>query len=104
MYSKSGLSYSAEVYMTSRYGESRSFLTPIRSSIKDLERYIRTAFFMESPDLAIDEIVVLKQRRCKMPKIHGYYDWVINGKTFEGRMKLDRSKPVLVHNALYGLE
>lgn len=104
MYSKSGLSYSAEVYMTSRYGESRSFLTPIRTSIKDLERYICTAFFMESPDLAIDEIVVLKQRRRKMPKIHGYYNWTVDGKTFKGRMKLDQSKPVLIHNALYGLE
>jgi len=104
MYSKSGLSYSAEVYMTSRYGESRSFLTPIRTSIKDLERYIRTAFFMESPDLSLTEIVVLKQRKRKMPKIHGYYNWIVDGKTFKCRMKLDRSKPVAIHNVLYGLE
>ena len=104
MYSKSGLSYSAEVYMTSRYGESRSFLTPIRASIKDLERYIRTAFFMESPDLSLTEIVVLKQRKRKMPKIHGYYNWIVDGKTFKGRMKLDQSKPVAIHNVLYGLE
>jgi len=32
-----------------------------------------------------------------MPTIHGYYDWV------KGKLKLDKSKPVMIHNILYGL-
>ena len=32
-----------------------------------------------------------------MPTIHGYYNWV------NGKLKLDKSKPALIHNVLYGL-
>lgn len=102
MYSKSGLSYSAQIYMTTRYGESRRLLTPIRPSIKALEAYIGTLLMTESPDLTVKEIVVLKQRRRKMPKIHAYYTWAYRN-AFEGRMKLDKSKPPLLHNIIYGL-
>ena len=107
MYSKSGISYSAEVYMSTPYGEKKRWITPIKPSIKALEHYIRWVAIdprFHDRDYKVDEIVVLKQRKRKMPKVHGYYDWVIDGKTFRGRMCLDKSKPAEIHNIFYGLE
>ena len=81
--------YSALVYHNSREGVS---LTPIYSKISLVQAHLQ-----RSPKATTDvkEIVVLKGRR--KPKIHGYYDWV------NGKLKLDKSKPVWFHNIFYGL-
>ena len=80
--------YAAQVHLS----DAENFwLTPNCPSIKHLEAYLTKAF---DPDV-VDQIVVLKARKYKLPQIHGYYDWV------DGRLKLDRNKPVGVHNAIF---
>ena len=89
--------YSAQVFSPCINGH---WLPPIRPTIKSLQEYLQRSFdsgMMCDPD-GVEEIVVLKgQGFGSMPKIHGYYDWV------DGMLKLDKSKPVVIHNALYGL-
>ena len=80
--------YAAQVHLS----DAESFwLTPNCPSIKHLEAYLTKAC---DPDV-VDQIVVLKARKYKLPQIHGYYDWV------DGKLKLDRNKPVGVHNAIF---
>ena len=81
--------YSALIYHNS---SKRVGLTPIYSKISLVQAHLQ-----KSPKVTTDvkEIVVLKGRR--KPKIHGYYDWV------NGKLKLDKSKPVCFHNVFYGL-
>ena len=85
--------YSAQVYYNSRSGHS---LTPMYRTIKLVEIYLDYCGLMNNVD-DVREIVILKGGRRKMPTIHGYYDWV------KGKLKLDKSKPVMIHNILYGL-
>ena len=64
-------------------------LSPTLKTIKDLRsRYFRNREMFEDRG-PVTEIVVFKGR-----KIHGYYT---------SEFKLDRSKPVDIHNILYGL-
>jgi hypothetical protein len=64
-------------------------LSPTQKTIKDLRsRYFRNREMFEDRG-PVTEIVVFKGR-----KIHGYYT---------SEFKLDRSKPVDIHNILYGL-
>lgn len=90
--------YAAQVYASDAEG---FWLTPNCPSIKHLEAYLTKAFaddgkrpLLCDPDV-VDQIVVLKARKYKMPQIHGYYDWV------DGKLKLDRNKPIGVHNAIF---
>ena len=97
--------YAAQVHASDAEG---FWLTPNCPSIKHLEAYLTKAFADDSkrplrnfagtricdPDV-IHQIVVLKARKYKLPQIHGYYDWV------DGKLKLDRNKPVGVHNAIF---
>ena len=85
--------YSAQVYYKSR--ESHA-LTPIYPRIGLIETYLHYTGLVDNVD-DIKEIVILKGGRRKMPTIHGYYNWV------NGKLKLDKSKPALIHNVLYGL-
>ena len=64
-------------------------LSPTLKTIKDLRaRYFRNREMFEDRG-PVTEIVVFSGR-----KIHGYYT---------SEFKLDRSKPVDIHNILYGL-
>ena len=85
--------YSAQVYYKSREGHS---LTPMYPKIGLLETYLHYTGLVDNVD-DVKEIVILKGGRRKMPTIHGYYDWV------KGKLKLDKSKPAMIHNILYGL-
>ncbi len=91
--------YSAQIYMRGKHGQ---WLTPIYPRISDIGRYLRRAFdrkmFDHHDESEIKEIVVLKARRGKMPIIHGYYDFR------DDRLILDRSKPAVLNNLMYGLE
>ena len=89
--------YSAQIY-TTRESDSH-FTTFIHPTIKKLETKIQMlmdAGMMKGlqPD-EIREVVVFRGKR-KL-RIHGYYDWV------DGKLKLDRDKPVWFHNIFYGL-
>jgi hypothetical protein len=86
--------YSAQVYYKSREGHS---LTPMYPKIGSLETHLYYLLDMNKYADDVKEIVILKGGRRKMPTIHGYYDWV------KGKLKLDKSKPVMIHNILYGL-
>ena len=81
--------YSYEIYYKSSNGVG---ISPRLKTISALKaRYansLKWSSLVKYDD--ISEIVVLKGR-----KIHGYYD---------RDFKLDKSKPVFVHNMLYGLE
>tara|TARA_A100001388_G_scaffold230025_1_gene181979 strand:+ start:25917 stop:26168 length:252 start_codon:yes stop_codon:yes gene_type:complete len=81
--------YSYEIYYKNSKGVG---LSPRLKTIKALKaRYadsLKWSTIVKYDD--ISEIVVMKGR-----KIHGYYD---------RDFKLDKSKPVFVHNMLYGLE
>jgi len=89
--------YSAQIHSTGFNGTNGHWLTPICPSIKALEAYLVKSFndgFICDPKV-IDQVVVLKARKYKLPQIHGFYDWV------DGKLKLDRNKPVGVHNAIF---
>ena len=79
------MSYSAVVYHNSREGFS---LTPIYPRLSTVETYLDYCGMVDD----VQEIVIMKGRR--EPKIHGYYDWV------NGKLKRDKSKPVMIHNFL----
>ena len=89
------MSHSAEVYNN----DGNHWLTPIRPTIKSLQEYLQRMFTLRGmcDEKDVKEIVVLKGSMRKMPKIHGYYDWV------NGKLRLDKSKPAFIHNILYGL-
>ena len=79
------MSYSAVVYHNSSEGFS---LTPIYPKLGLVELYLDYCGMVDD----VQEIVIMKGRR--EPKIHGYYDWV------NGKLKRDKSKPVMIHNFL----
>ena len=90
--------YSAQIYM---HGSQGQWLTPIYPRISDISLYLRKAFdsklFTHHDETNIREVVVIKGASGKMPTIHGYYDWDGN------QLLLDKSKPPMIHNLLYGL-
>ena len=88
--------YHGQIILHSKQGG--QVLLPMMPTLKALSNYIAGVLdrsWIMSPE-DIKEIVVMKGKR--KPKIYGYYDWV------DGKLRLDKSKPVLIHNIFYGLE
>lgn len=77
--------------------EKKTAMLPICKSIKEVERRVR--HLIQWQKYTPKEIVVFKlKRRPNKPMIHGFYNWSDN------KLVLDKTKPVEIHNALYGLE
>lgn len=77
--------------------ERKVAMLPICTSIKSLEKKVRDLIAWQK--YTPKEITVFRlKRRPNRPVIHGFYKWS------DEKMILDKSKPVEIHNVLYGLE
>jgi len=76
-------------------GERKTVKLPLCKTIKQLEQKINV--LIEWKNYMPKEITVMSLKKDKVG-IHGFYNWT------DGKLRLDKSKPVMIHNALYGLD